>query len=60
MSTIAEQFRGLPMGDLVGAPLIAASDAQVRLAQATADFIQTVGFVPPADGDPAGQSTTRT
>lgn len=42
--TISEQFRGLPMGDLVGAPLMAACDAQVRLAQATADFISKVGF----------------
>jgi len=42
--TISEQFRGLPMGELVGAPLMAACDAQVRLAQATADFIENVGF----------------
>lgn len=41
---IADQFRGLPMGDLIGGPLTAACDAQVKLARATADFIQVVGF----------------
>ncbi|HEY4092364.1 MAG TPA: DUF2589 domain-containing protein [Luteibacter sp.] len=55
--TISEQFRGLPMGDLVGAPLMAACEAQVRLAQATADFINKVGFEQDADGKP---TTTRT
>jgi hypothetical protein len=54
--TMGDQFRGLPMGDLIGAPLTAACDAQVRLANATADFIKVVGFLPPnADSsDPTG------
>ncbi|MGF6493847.1 hypothetical protein ABIE56_002031 [Luteibacter sp. 621] len=56
--TISEQFRGLPMGDLVGAPLMAACEAQVRLAQATADFINKVGFEQDAEGKSTG--TTRT
>ena len=43
---IADQFRGLPMGDLIGGPLMAACDAQVRLANATASFIQQIGFTP--------------
>lgn len=43
---VADQFRGLPMADLIGGPLIAASDAQVTLANATASFIKTVGFLP--------------
>jgi len=47
---IADQFKGLPMGDLIGGPLMAACNAQVQLAQATANFIQTVGFLPQADG----------
>ena len=42
------QFRGLPMKDLIGGPLQAASDAQTLLATATANFIKDVGFV---DGD---------
>ncbi len=46
MAAIADQFRGLPMADLIGGPLIAASDAQVTLANATATFIKTVGFMP--------------
>jgi len=56
--TISEQFRGLPMGDLVGAPLMAACEAQVRLAQATADFINKVGFEQNEKGESTG--TTRT
>ncbi len=43
---MGDQFRGLPMGDLIGGPLMAACDAQIRLANATAQFIQQVGFVP--------------
>ena len=47
---MAEQFRGLPMDQLIGSPLRAACDAQVQLASATADFIKTVGFLPPSGG----------
>lgn len=49
---IADQYKGLPMGELIGAPLGAACDAQVRLAQATADFIRVVGFLPGTDDKP--------
>lgn len=45
--SMADQFRGLPMGDLIGGPLQAACDAQVRLALATANFIQQIGFLAP-------------
>lgn len=41
---IAEQFAGLDMGMLIGGPLTAAADASVLLANATADFIERVGF----------------
>ncbi len=47
---IVDQFRGLPMRDLIGGPLDAACEAQVKLANATADFIKIVGFMPPAGG----------
>lgn len=47
---MSDQFKGLPMGDLIGGPLSAACEAQVKLAQATADFIKVIGFLPPADG----------
>ena len=63
---MASQFRGLPMADLIGGPLNAACDAQVKLAAATADFIKQVGFLPaaaPADGkaaDPNAVGDVRT
>lgn len=58
---MASQFKGLPMGELIGGPLSAACDAQVRLATATADFIKYVGFLPPADPkDANGIGATRT
>jgi hypothetical protein len=57
---MASQFKGLPMGDLIGGPLTAACDAQVRLANATADFIKYVGFLPPTDSDKNGVGPTRT
>jgi hypothetical protein len=50
LENMAAQFKGLPMGDLIGGPLNAACEAQVRLAQATVDFIKVVGFAPPAPG----------
>jgi len=45
---MGDQFKGLPMADLIAGPLMAASDAQVKLANATADFIKVIGFLPPA------------
>lgn len=45
MSTeIVNQFSGLPMASLIGAPLQAACDAQLQLANATSTFIKTVGL----------------
>ncbi|MFA6760127.1 MAG: DUF2589 domain-containing protein [Sulfuricurvum sp.] len=41
---IANQFTGLPMESLIGAPLLAACDAQLKLAHSTVTFINTVGF----------------
>ncbi len=41
---VTEQFAGLDMGMLIGAPLTAAADASIMLADATADFINRVGF----------------
>jgi hypothetical protein len=45
---MSDQFKGLPMGELIGGPLNASCEAQVKLAQATADFIKVIGFLPPA------------
>jgi hypothetical protein len=46
---MSSQFKGLPMDELIGGPLNAACDAQIRLASATANFIKVVGFLPPPD-----------
>lgn len=51
---MAAQFRGLPMGDLIGAPLQASCDAQLQLARASASFIKTVGFLPAVTQDAQG------
>lgn len=48
---MSAQFKGLPMGDLIGGPLNAACEAQVRLANATADFIKVIGFLQPPEGN---------
>jgi|10_taG_2_1085330.scaffolds.fasta_scaffold09480_4 hypothetical protein len=61
MSKMSDQFRGLPMKDLIGGPLQAACDAQVLLAQASTDFIKNVGMVPQGkDGDPTKPLEVRT
>ncbi|CBA16244.1 DUF2589 domain-containing protein [Xanthomonas albilineans] len=59
---MSSQFKGLPMGDLIGGPLDAACEAQVKLARATADFIRVIGFLPPPAGstDQQAQGDTRT
>lgn len=61
---ISSQFKGLPMADLIGGPLSAACDSQIKLAQATANFIRVVGFLPPESGgdgkDPYAVGKTRT
>lgn len=41
---IAEQFAGLQMDQLIGAPLRAAAEASTLLADSTAEFINRVGF----------------
>lgn len=56
---MSSQFKGLPMSDLIGAPLDAACKSQIKLANATANFIKVVGFYPDSDGNP-DTSHTRT
>lgn len=56
---MSSQFKGLPMGDLIGGPLSAACDAQVKLAQATADFIKLIGFMPPDPSNANAPQATR-
>lgn len=54
LEKMQNHFSGLPMHELIGGPLDAACKAQLKLAQATADFIANVGFY-----DDNGVSKTR-
>ncbi len=61
LPVMGDQFKGLPMADLIGGPLMATCDAQVKLANATADFIKVVGFLPPGkDAKPGDVGDIRT
>lgn len=42
--SVSEQFRGLPMAELISAPLLAAAVSQGKLAKITEDFITNVGM----------------
>jgi hypothetical protein len=57
MSVMGNEFSGLPMDQLIGGPLKAACDAQIMLAKASSDFINTVGFNPVLDehNNPTGK-----
>ena len=44
MSNISDQFKGLPIGELIANPLIAAAQAQGKLAGITEQFIEEVGL----------------
>ena len=44
MSSIADQFKGLPIGELIANPLVAAATAQGKLAAVTEQFIEEVGL----------------
>lgn len=41
---MADNFKGLPIADLISAPLIAASEAQAKLAITTYEYIKKIGF----------------
>lgn len=43
-SEMAKQFKGLPMSDLIGGPLTAVCEAQMRLAQASYTYLTKIGF----------------
>lgn len=49
MAGIADQFKGLPMSDLISQPLLAAAKAQGQLANVTQQFIKDVGLQGPDD-----------
>ncbi len=44
MAKIADQFKGLPIGELIANPLMAAAQAQGKLAGVTEKFIEEVGL----------------
>ena len=44
MSETGSQFKALPIEDLIGAPLVAAAQAQGKLAGVTVDFIKAIGL----------------
>ncbi|MBD2629251.1 DUF2589 domain-containing protein [Trichormus variabilis] len=48
-TTATSALQGIPFSSLIGGPLNAAVDAQVKAAGATVDFIQNVGLTGPAD-----------
>ena len=50
MSSISDQFKGLPIGELIANPLVAAATAQGKLAAVTEQFIEEVGLEK-GDGD---------
>lgn len=57
---ISKQFGALPMAALLGGPLQAACNAQLQLANATANFIKTVGLQPKEPGNPNSELVART
>ena len=40
----ADEFKGLPMRELIGAPLQAACESQQKLAETALDFMLRIGF----------------
>lgn len=39
-----EEFKGLPMRELIGAPLQAASESQQKLAESALEYMLRIGF----------------
>ena len=56
--SVKENFKGLPMEDLIGAPLIAAANAQGKLSTITHDFIKSVGLTQSDDPKNKGKKIT--
>jgi hypothetical protein len=47
----ARNLGSLPFGNIIGGPLVAAVEAQSKAARTTVDFIQSVAYAPPVDGE---------
>lgn len=48
MADVIQGIRSLPLHDLIGATLVAIIEADAQAAQATLEYIETVGFVAPS------------
>lgn len=48
MADVIQGIRSLPLHDLIGATLVAIIEADAQAAQATLEYIETVGFVTPS------------
>lgn len=55
---VADKFKGLPMRDLIGGPLIAAAEAQQNLASVAWDFYQKIAFKTDDSGKPTAEART--
>lgn len=44
MANVSENFKGLPIAELIAAPLTAACDSQKKLAQSAYEFMTEIGF----------------
>ena len=53
---VADQFRGLPIEDLIVSPIVGMAKGQAKLNDVTWKYISEVAFIPGKDGAP---STTR-
>jgi len=54
-SNVADKFKGLPMRELISAPLIAVCEAQQQLAATAWDFYNKIGFEKDTDGSGPGK-----
>jgi len=52
MASVADKFQGLPIEELIAAPLRAACDAQRDLAHSAFEFMTKIGFEEGKDGKP--------
>lgn len=55
---VTEKFRGLPMRDLIGAPLFAAAEAQEKLASTAWDYYQRIAYETDENGKSTGKTRT--
>ena len=54
-SDVAQKFVGLPMSDLIAGPLTAVCESQMKLAQASYEYMMKIGFED-SDGTAAGKT----